>query len=516
MSKTKELSMRTIRELLRLGLNNQISARDVGRSLRVSHPTVQKYLLAVKSVGLDWGKIEQMDDTALKSVIKSGSGRKIEIDRPLPDYEYVHQELKKHGVTLNLLWQEYKAANPNGYKDSQFRKYYYDYVKKIDVTMRQHHRFGESIFVDYSGKTVPIYDRVTGAISKAEIFVAVLGASNYTYVEATADQSLPSWTGSHVRCFEYFGGVSERVVPDNLRSGVSKSCRYEPDINPTYREMAAYYDTVIMPARAVRPQDKAKVEVGVQIVQRWILAALRNRKFFNLGELNEAIRELLVKFNQRPFKKMDGNRESMFLAHEKPALKALPAHPWECAQWKKATVNMDYHVEVDKFYFSVPYMLAHKIVDIRHTTRVVEIFYDNKRIASHIKDVHKRYSTTHDHMPLSHQEIAGVRPSKLIEQGKAIGIKTGELIERILHDRKYPPQGYRACLGIIRLAKEYPAVRMEGACQRAIIIGGYSYTSVVAILKSGLDQQPMKNKSQQVNINHENIRGGGYFDTRAN
>jgi len=343
----------------------------------------------------------------------------------------------------------------------------------------------------------------------------VLGASNYTYAEATADQSLSSWTGSHVRCFEYFGGVSERVVPDNLRSGVSKSCRYEPGINPTYREMAAYYDTVIMPARAARPQDKAKVETGVQIVQRWILAVLRNRKFFSLRELNEAIWELLIKLNQRPFKKMDGSRESVFLAHEKSALKDLPEHSWECAQWKKATVNMDYHVEVDKFYFSVPYMLAHKIVDIRHTTRIVEIFYDNKRVASHIKDSNKRYSTVREHMPLSHQEIAGVRPSKLIEQGKAIGIKTGELIERILNDRKYPPQGYRACLGIIRLAKEYPAVRMEGACQRAIIIGGYSYTSVAAILKSGLDQQPMKNKSQQVNINHENIRGGGYFDAHA-
>jgi transposase len=509
--------MRTIRELLRLALSNErISARTIGRSLRVSHPTVKKYIQAINEAGLDWEKIQAMDDGELKTVLKGAAGRRIDIDRPLPEFEYIHQELKKPGVTMYLLWQEYKQGNSKGYEYSQFRKYYYEYVKKIDVTLRQRHRFGESMFVDYAGQTVPIYDRTTGAVSQAQIFVAVLGGSNYTYVEATADQSLASWTGSHARSFEYFGGVPERVVPDNLKSGVNKACRYEPDINPTYREMGAYYQTVIMPARVRHPQDKAKVESGVLVVERWILAALRNRKFFSLGELNEAIRELLVILNQRKFKKIDGSRESVFLAYEKQALKALPQHPWEYAQWKKATVNIDYHIELEKYYYSVPYVLVHQVVHARFTSKIVEIFHDNKRVASHIRNPRERYSTIHEHMPKEHQEFLGVTPSKLIEQAKGIGVKTGELIERILHERKYPPQGYRSCLGIIRLAKNYPSTRLESACKRALSIGGHSYTSVANILKSGLDQQPVISRPQQINIAHENIRGGEYFGNQTN
>ena len=367
MPKTRELSMRTIRELLRLGLSHQISARDVGRSLKISHPTVQKYLQTVKAAGLDWPQIEAMDDEQLKQLLQNVRGRKQNIEKPLPDYAYIHQEMKKPGVTMYLLWQEYLEASPTGYKMAQFRRYYYDYIKKIDVTMRKRYKFGECMFVDYAGQTVPIHDRMTGQVSEAQIFVAVLGASNYTYSEATPDQSLPSWTGSHVRSFEYFGGMPEAVIGDNLKSGVNKAHRYEPDINPTYREMAAHYGCVVMPARAYEPRDKAKVESGVLVVERWILAALRNRKFFSLGELNEAIRELLIILNKRLFKKMEGSRESVFLSHEKPALKPLPEHPWEFAQWKKLTVNMDYHVELDKYYYSAPYVLAHEIVYVRYT-----------------------------------------------------------------------------------------------------------------------------------------------------
>lgn len=513
MPKSQELSMRTIRELIRLALNNDLSARNIGRSLRISHPTVQKYLRIIRESGLDWQSVHQMDDQQLKRVLKVKRGRQADIERPLPDFEYIHQELKKRGVTLYLLWQEYKQAHPDGYQDTQFRNYYYQYVKQLDVTLRQRHNFGESMFVDYAGQTIPLYDRNTGAISAAQIFVAVLGGSNYTYVEATADQSLVSWTGSHVRSFEYFGGVTERIVPDNLKSGVTKACRYEPDINPTYREMAAYYQTVIMPARVKHPQDKAKVESAVLVVERWILAVLRNRKFFSLGELNGAIRELLVDFNQRKFKKLDGSRESVFLAYEQSTLKPLPSHAWEYAQWKKAKVNIDYHIELQKHYYSVPYVLVHEGVEIRYTSRTVEIFHDNKRVASHIRDDRVGWaSTVEQHMPKSHQEYIGVTPSKLIAQAKGIGIKTGELIEYILNDRKYPPQGYRSCLGILRLVKSYSKQRLEGACQRAMMIGGHSYTSVAAILKSGLDQQPFKNKAQQVSISHDNIRGGGYFN----
>jgi len=517
MSKRRELSMRTIRELLRLALSSEkISARDIGRSLRISHPTVKKYVQAINEAGLDWDKIQQMDDEQLKVVLKSSAGRRIDIERPLPDFEWIHQELKKQSVTMYLLWQEYKQVNPTGYEYSQFRKYYYKYVRKIDVTLRQRHKFGESMFVDYAGQTVPIYDRITSAIAQAQIFVAVLGGSNYTYAEGTADQSLASWTGSHVRSFEYFGGVPERVVPDNLKAGVSKACRYEPDINPTFREMGAYYQTVIMPARVRHPQDKAKVESGVLVVERWILASLRNRKFFSLGELNEAIRELLVILNQRKFKKMEGSRESVFLAYEKQALKALPARAWEYAEWKKATVNMDYHIELEKYYYSVPYIYAHQVVYARYTGQTVEIFHDNKRVASHTRSSEQRYTTTHEHMPKNHQEHVGVTASKLIEQAKCIGVKTGELVEYILHDRKYPPQGYRSCIGIIRLAKNYSPSRLESACARALAIRGYSFKSVDAILKSGLDQQPLVGKPKQLTIIHENIRGGGYFGNQSN
>ncbi|MBF0511118.1 MAG: IS21 family transposase [Candidatus Omnitrophica bacterium] len=506
--------MRTIRELLRLGLSHRISARDVGRSLKVSHPTVQKYLQVVNAAGLGWPQIEQMSDEQLKKLLKNVRGRKQDVEKPLPDYAYIHQEMKKPGVTMYLLWQEYLQANPTGYKVAQFRHYYYDYVKKIDVTMRKRYKFGESMFVDYAGPTMPIYDRLTGAVSAAQIFVAVLGASNYTYAEATADQSLPSWTGSHVKSFEYFGGVPEVVTGDNLKAGVDKAHRYEPDVNPTYREMAAHYGCVVMPARAYEPRDKAKVESGVLVVERWILASLRNRKFFSLGELNESIRELLIILNKRPFKKMEGSRESVFMSHEKQALKPLPEHPWEFAQWKKLTVNMDYHVELDKYYYSVPYILAHQIVYARYTRRVVEIFYNNKRVASHARNPQERYSTQQEHMPKAHQEVLGVTAEKLIEQAKNLGIKIKELVEHILECRKYPPQGYRSCLGIIRLAKNYPIVRLENACARALAIGGYSYTSVANILKSGLDQQPVVKRPQQINIPHENIRGGEYFGSQ--
>lgn len=511
MSKTRELSMRTIRELLRLGLSHRISARDVGRSLKISHPTVQKYLQTVKDAGLGWAAIEQMDDEQLRQLLRNVRGRKQDVEKPLPDYSYIHQEMKKPGVTMFLLWQEYIAANPAGYKMAQFRRYYYDYVKKIDVTLRQRYKFGEIMFVDYAGQTVPIYDRLTGAVSEAQIFVSVLGGSNYTYAEATADQGLSSWTVSHVRSFEYFGGVPAVVIGDNLKAAVNKAHRYEPDINPTYREMAAHYGCVVMPARAYKPRDKAKVECGVLVVERWILAALRHRKFFSLGELNAAIRELLVILNRRPFKKIDGSRESVFLSHEKAALRLLPEHPWEYAQWKKMTVNMDYHVELDKYYYSVPYVLAHEVVYARYTRHVVEIFHNNKRVASHVKNPQERYSTQSEHMPKAHQEILGITAEKLIDQARSIGVKAEELIEHILEDRKYPPQGYRSCLGIIRLSRNYPLNRLESACARALAIGGYSYTSVANILKSGLDQQVVIQRPQQVNIAHENIRGGGYF-----
>jgi len=507
----QELSMRNIREVLRLGMTCGSSAREIGRSLRITHPTAQKYLLAATAAGLTWDQVKAMDDESLSWMVRSGA-KDPEPSRPLPDYALVHQELKKKSVTINLLWQEYKAAHPDGYQETQFRRYYYKFARSLEVSMRQRHKAGESMFVDYAGQTIPIHDRATGKVSQAQIFVAALGASNYSFAEATPDQGMASWVGSHVRAFEYFGGVSEKVVLDNLKSGVTSPCRYEPDINPTYADMIAHYGTVAIPARVRHPRDKAKVENAVLVVERWILAALRNRKFFSIAELNQAIKELLLKLNQRRFKKLDGSRQSVFLTLEKPCLKPLPERPYEFAIWKKARVNMDYHVEIEGHYYSAPYTLAHEEVEVRHTTRTVEIFYNGRRVASHAKDSRRgHHSTVREHMPKSHQQYLEWTPTRIIERARFIGPKTAELVEYVLGNREFPQQGYRTCLGIIRLAKEYSNQRLEAACQRALAINACSYRSVHSILDRGLDRHPLYQSSETVAVAHENIRGGEYF-----
>lgn len=507
----QELSMRNIREVLRLGMTCGSSAREIGRSLRITHPTAQKYLLAAKAAGLTWDGIKTMTDEELSRMVRSLT-KDLKPSRALPDYAWVHQELKKKSVTMNLVWQEYKAAHPEGYQETQFRQYYYKFARSLQVSMRQRHKAGESMFVDYAGQTVPVHDRATGKVSQAQIFVAVLGASNYSFAEATPDQGMASWIGSHVRAFEYFGGVSERVVPDNLKSAVTSPCRYEPDINPTYADMIAHYGTVVIPARVRRPKDKAKVENAVLVVERWILAALRNRKFFNIAELNQAIKELLVRLNRRPFKRLDGSRESVFLELEKPCLKPLPDRAYEFASWKKARVNMDYHIEIEGHYYSAPYILAHEEVQVRHTTRTVEIFHNGQRVASHAKDSRRgHHSTVREHMPKSHQQYLEWTPTRIAGRAGSIGPKTAELVEYILGNREFPQQGYRTCLGIIRLSKEYSDQRLEAACRRALAINACSYRSVHSILERGLDRYPLYQQPQTASVAHENIRGGGYF-----
>ena len=369
------------------------------------------------------------------------------------------------------------------------------------------------MFVDYAGQTVPIHDRLTGKIRQSQIFVAVLGASNYTYSEATWDQSLQNWIESHVRTFEYFDGVAKATIPDNLKSGVSKALRYEPDINPTYHDMAVHYGTVIMPARAGKPKDKAKVEVAVQIVERWILAALRNRTFFSLEELNRAIRELLIRLNEKPFKKLEGCRKELFETIEKPALMKLPRDPYIFAQWKKATVNIDYHLELNDHYYSAPCSLIHEKLDVRYTSKVVEIFFKSNLVASHKRDDTKgRHTTIPEHMPKSHQACMEWTPSRIINWAKTIGPSVAEVVETILNSRAYPEQGYRSCLGILRLARRYSDGRLESASKRAIAIRGFSYKSVESILKTGLDLKEVIVSRPQVAIMHENVRGSGYFN----
>jgi len=510
----KELSMRKVREILRLSLECHMGKREVARSCSVSPTTVKNYLSRIERLNLNYSQVTKMDDEELKRVLlnhKSSSKNNL---RPQPNWDHIHLEMKKKGVTLQLLWQEYKAIYPDGYQSTQFCERYRKWKGKLNVSLRQTHKAGEKMFVDYAGQTVPIVDRLSGEIRQAEIFVGTLGASNYTYVEATWDQSLPNWITSHVHAFEYFGGVPHTLIPDNLKSGVSKACRYEPDINPSYHDMAVHYGTAVIPARVRKPQDKAKVESAVLVVERWILAVLRNRTFFSLEELNQAIAELLVQLNNRPFKKLDGSRLSWFQTIDKPALHPLPQSRYVFAEWKKARVNIDYHVELFRHYYSVPYQLVHEEVTIRYTSATVEIFRRGKRVASHKRD-HRpgRHTTLKEHMPPSHQKYLEWTPSRIIRWAFTIGEGTAHLVELIMNSRKHPQQGYRSCMGIMRLGKQYSPQRLEKACQRAVAIGGYSYKSVRSILEKGLDKLPLPSSDpiQSSPIHHDNIRGMKYY-----
>jgi len=420
----------------------------------------------------------------------------------------------RKSVTLMLLWDEYKAQYPDGYQYSQFCDLYRAYAKKLDIAMRQIHHAGEKLFVDYCGQTVPVIDQSTGEVHACQIFVAVLGASNYTYAEATYTQGLPDWIGSHVRALLFIGGAPELLVPDNLLSGITKACRYEPGVNRTYQELAVHYGAAVIPARVRKPKDKAKVEVGVQIVQRWILAALRNRTFFSLAELNAAIRELLVKLNNRPFKKLSGSRMSRFLAIDKPALRSLPAIAFEYAEWEiQRRSGIDYHVEIDGHYYSVPYQLRTEYLDVRLTESIVEIFFRSKRVASHIRSYAKgRYTTVADHMPKAHRDYAEWTPERVIRWAAQTGKATEELVTAILSKHTHPQQGFRSCLGIITLARKFDKKRVEAACKRALAIGGMSFKSVQSILETGLDKKPLpETKPALQKITHTNIRGREYY-----
>jgi len=427
---------------------------------------------------------------------------------------YLFREMKKKSVTLQLLWYEYKQVHPDGYQYSQFCHLYRRWVKKLDVTLRQQHRAGEKAFIDYAGQTVPIIDPNTGEIQQAQIFIAALGASSYTFAEASLSQELPSWINSHVHAFEFFGGVPHILVPDNLKAGVSKPCRYEPDINPTYQELAEHYGATVIPARSGKPRDKAKVESAVLVAERWILAALRNHTFFSLAELNKAIREKLSDLNSRRFQKLNTTRQELYETLDKPALKPLPAHRYEYAEWKKARVNIDYHVEVDRCYYSVPYQLVKEQVDLRLTAHTVEVLFKNRRVTAHKRSyVPGTFTTLTEHMPKSHQRYLDWTPSRIIHWAGKTGPNTKKLVSRILENRPHPEQGFRSALGIMRLSRHYTPERLENASTRALAIRAYSYKSVKSILKKGLDQQPLRFDQPQETppSSHPNIRGRDYY-----
>lgn len=510
----KRVVMRQVREVLRLKWACGLSDRQVAHSLRISRPTVADYVRRAQRAGLSWPLPEHLDDPSLERQLEATVEAPAQPSRPMPDWATVHQELKRKGVTLFLLWQEYKACHPDGVQYSWFCEAYNKWSLKLDVVMRQRHRAGDKLFIDYAGQTVPVVDPGSGEGREAAIFIAVLGASNYTYAEATWSQSLPDWIGSHMRAFEAFGGVPQVLVPDNLKAAVTRAHRYEPELNRTYADLAQHYGVAVVPARAVHPRDKAKVEVGVQVVERWILARLRHHTFFSLHDLNRAITDLRADLNTRPFKKVPGSRQIAFESLERPALRPLPPTPYDDAEWKLVRVNIDYHVEIERHYYSVPYVLVKHQLEARLSARVVELFHQGKRVASHRRSRDKgRYTTVTAHMPKAHQHDAEWTPTRLTRWAAQSGEATAAVVERILTSRPHPQQGFRSCLGIMRLGKRYGDTRLEAACRRAIAIGACSYKSIESILKHDLDRQPLPvpPPAEPMAIDHRHIRGPQYY-----
>jgi transposase len=510
--------MRKTKEVLRLYYDLKLSKRQIARSCNIAPSTVREYLRKAEQAGIGWPLPEGIDDEALEARLFLEETASAADNHPQPDMEYIHRELPRKGVTRQLLWLEYKEKQPDGYEYSQYCELFRQWSKRLDVTLRQEHKAGEKLFVDFAGKGIEVINPATGEVAEAQIFVAVLGASNYTFVLAVPDQSLPWWITCHTRAFEYYGGLPEIVVPDNLKSGVSKACRYEPDLNPTYHRMARHYNVAIIPARARKPKDKAKVEAGVLVVTRWITAALRNHTFFSMDDLNEKISELLVKLNTRTFKKLPTNRKELFESLEKAVLKPLPAEPYVYAEWRgEASVNIDYHVEVDGHYYSVLYTLVGKRVGVWLTAMTVEFLLKNSRVWLHPRSYVKGgYTTIKEHRPKSHQEYLKWTPSRIIAWAAATGPQTAALVDAVIKARAHPEQGYRAALGIIRLEKRYGKERLEAAAKRALTIRAYSYKSVKSILKTGLDQMPLPIDAERTEVtlpkDHHNVRGSRYYN----
>jgi transposase len=506
------LSMRMLREVLRLYLALGMTYRAIGRSCGLSPSTVSGYLGRVRVAKLIWPLPPELnDDEALTRLLYPDEHRPLP-SRPEPDWARLHLELRKKHVTKQLLWEEYKAEQPGGYQYSQFCERYARWAATVTVTMRQTHRAGEKMFVDFSGDGLELVDPKTGEVTTAKLFVAVLGASNLTYVEPVLSEDLPTWTGCHVRALDYFGGVAEIWVPDNLRSGVKSPNLYEPDLNPTYAELARHYGAAVIPARVRKPRDKAKVEQGVLLAERWILAALRNRTFFSLEEARAAVKELVEKLNHRPMRQLKRSRREVFEELERPALKALPATRYEFARWARPRAGIDYHVEFDDHFYSVRYQLVGKQLDLRATETTIEVFLGGRRETSHLRSYEKgKHTTKSEHMPKAHQAHVEWTPVRLVEWAKKTGPATAALVEEIMRRRVHPQQGFRACLGILHLGRRYEGERIEAACARALRVRACTYKSVVAILRNNLDREPPQESEQRVLPLHGNIRGSGYY-----
>jgi transposase len=461
---------------------------------------------------LSWPLPEDLSDEALERLLYPPLQATAKDRRPQPDWPAIHRELRRPGVTLQLLWEEHRGAHPDGYGYSRYCELYRAWEGRLSPIMRQLHVAGERMFVDYAGATLEVVDGTTGEVRVCQLFVAALGASNYTYAEATFTQRLVDWIDSHVRAFAFFGGVTAQIVCDNLRSGIAKACFYEPAVNRTYAEMAAHYGTAVVPARPRKPRDKAKVEVAVQVATRWIVAKLRHRRFFSLAEINVAIRDLVTRLNARVTRHLGASRRGLFDEIERHALKGLPAEPYRYAEWKECRVGFDYHVEVEQHYYSVPHPLLRQTVWVRITARTIEVFHRGKRVAAHIRSSsNRRHTTVPEHMPSSHRRYADWTPERIRRQAGEIGRNTATLVEIIMRERSHPEQGFRASVGIIRLVKNYGHDRLEAACGRALEIGARSFTSVNSILKNNLEVKRSAPAADGPSIAHPNIRGPRYF-----
>jgi transposase len=506
------LSMRQLRELLRLKYEAGLPHRAIAQACAVGLGTVTTYLQRAAAAGLQWPLPADLDDAQLEARLFTRPACPQASDRVIPDWSQLHQELKKPGVTLTLLWTEYRAAHPSGYGYSQFCDRYRGWARTLKPSMRQVHRAGEKLFVDFSGKRPHVVDGRTGEQITVELFVGVLGASGLIYAEATRSQDLPCWVMAHVRMLEYFHGSSAIWVPDNLKSGVTTAHRYEPEINRTYAELARHYGAVVIPARVATPTDKPKVEVSVQIAQRWILAALRHRTFFTLADLNEAIWERVDAINERPMKITGHSRRALFEQIDRPALRPLPSTRYELAEWKLCRVNIDYHAEVAHNFYSVPYQLVHARVEARFTHLSVEVFFNGRRVAAHARATGRgRFVTQLAHMPRAHRAHAEWTPSRLIAWAAQTGPATGRLVAGILERRPHPEQGYRACLGLMRLGRVHGLDRLEAACQRAERLRSYRYRTVEHILSNRQDQLPLEEPAARPALIHENLRGATYY-----
>lgn len=512
--------MRKIHTVLRLFHEAGLTQRAIARSQEIGRGTVSNYLTRAANAGLSWPLPPELDERALEIALFPESDEALAQKKfTEPDYLAIHIDLKSAGMTKQLAWEEYRQVHGNyGYSYSQFCHRYRTWLGRQRRSMRQVHIAGEKVFVDYCGPTIPIVNARDGTFINAQIFVAVLGASNYTFACAHASQKEADWIDAHIKAAQFFGGWSTLTIPDNLKSGVTKTDRYVPVLNASYEQWADHYRTAIIPARPYKPQDKSKAENGVLVVERWILARLRKRTFFSLGELNDAIAELLVDLNNRPFKKLPGSRRSLFEQIEQAKLIPLPSQSYEYQHVKNARVNIDYHIEYDKHYYSVPHMLVGARVEVRASARMINVYNGGKRVACHTRSTQRyAHSTLKEHMPESHRHYAEWTPERFEQWSSDIGKATHGVVCQMLKAKRHPQQSFRSIMALKALTKKYDRVRLENACARALQIGSPTRTSVQSILKKGLDTlSPEEEQEARENADahlkeHDNLRGSEYY-----